>query len=362
MDMAEIFGRVREAAERLHGGLTWWKGEILALLPATLRARLDPPSPRLIVDLTEMPPTILYSAGVETSELARAGDEAALMTLLAPYLRKAETICVRLNSATALKRRLSFPLAARYSLGEILALDLERQSPVDPDEITFDYRVVSQNPVADRVEVELRMVRKSTLKEAQATAGALGLSPIEVEFIDSAGQRDGWVFLIDRDAWRRRRFRAWITPSLLALVAVLLIQLASAGLVRKDAELDLALATEGRLRAEAGDIIKLETEAQRLEARQGFLEARKSALLFTVILAEVTRRLPDDSSVFELGYDGKAVRLRGVSRSASGLIAAIDGSPLFSGAEFRAPVTQGVHKGEERFDISFDVKVKGTTP
>lgn len=366
MDIAEISGRVQEAAERLHGGWAWWKGEMLALLPAALRVRLDPPSSRLIVDLTETPPAIRYFTGAETTELVRAGDEAqdetAPMTLLAPYLRKAETICVRLSSAAVLKRRLSFPAAARYSLGEILALDLERQSPVDPGEIVFDYRIVSRNPAADRIEVELRMIRKLVLGEAQVAAGMFGLSPIEAEFVDAAGQGDGWTFLLDRAASRRQRLRTLITPALSALVAVLLILLASAGLTRKDGELDLVIATEARLRAEAGGVLKLETEAQRLEARQGFLEARKSAPLFTVILAEVTLRLPDDSSVFELGYDGKAVRLRGVSRSASGLIAAIDGSPLFSGAEFRAPVTRGMHKGEERFDISFDIKVKGTTP
>jgi Tfp pilus assembly protein PilN len=74
-----------------------------------------------------------------------------------------------------------------------------------------------------------------------------------------------------------------------------------------------------------------------------------------VILAAITRALPDGTWLYSLDYDGETVQLQGYSTNAAALVAIFDGSALFRDAAFRAPMTQGPAPGLQQFDLSMNV-------
>ena len=101
----------------------------------------------------------------------------------------------------------------------------------------------------------------------------------------------------------------------------------------------------------------LQKEAAELTERSKFLSIKKRALPTIRLLDELSRTIPDDSWLYEIQLNGKDVRIFGFSPSASGLIGLLDGSAVFTNAQFRSPVTQGPRRGTERFDLSFILRL-----
>lgn len=89
-------------------------------------------------------------------------------------------------------------------------------------------------------------------------------------------------------------------------------------------------------------------------AERGASDTQKRRPLFISTLAELSRILPDDTSIDHLQMVRNEVRIQGYSRSASHLIAEIQASHLFSKPHFEAPLTsEGANT--QRFDLSFGV-------
>src|SRR5258705_6173079 len=90
---------------------------------------------------------------------------------------RAET-SVFLSPGEALRRIVHLPLAAGANLREILRHEVDRQSPIDPDQIYFDYSVRQRDKAANRLEVELRIVKRESIARAIALCRSLGLEPV----------------------------------------------------------------------------------------------------------------------------------------------------------------------------------------
>jgi general secretion pathway protein L len=108
-------------------------------------------------------------------------------------------------------------------------------------------------------------------------------------------------------------------------------------------------------RTQAAAVEHLQNQLRGLAREQSFLAAQKQQPMLVASLAELSRLLPDGTWISDLQVTGKKVRLQGSSRSASHLIALIDGSSRFANAQFQAPVTRDAQANSERFDLSFEV-------
>jgi general secretion pathway protein L len=79
-----------------------------------------------------------------------------------------------------------------------------------------------------------------------------------------------------------------------------------------------------------------------------------------VLLAEVTRVLPDHTWLTELSWQDGDLRLVGYSQQPTSLIALLEDSELFGGARFGAPVTTDPRVGLERFNIEVGLGEDGS--
>jgi general secretion pathway protein L len=298
----------------------WWVGEIVAMLPARWRAKN-------------------LAAEVVGDELVFSGPPAAHAA-----------VKLHIGAEKILRRTLRLPVAARFRLRGLLAQDLERQSPVDPALVLFTFRILAIERAASQLLVSLILVRREVVEAAVRRVEAAGLRLKDV-FVDGEILRDE-VFSPRRHLGFRRHLAAVVLAGLAVLLVVADLAVRAE---RQGQVLDALNARAARLDAAAAQVESVRDQVESLQTQSGFLAGRRAAPSMGVILAAITRALPDGTWLYSLDYDGETVQLQGYSTNAAALVAIFDGSALFRDAAFRAPMTQGPAPGLQQFDLSMNV-------
>ena len=96
-----------------------------------------------------------------------------------------------LPSATVLRRSLSLPLAAEPRLREVLAFELDRQTPFSADQVSHQGRVLSRDPATQQMQVELLVLPRARLDAELQAIGALAQGLAGVDAIEADGRRLG---------------------------------------------------------------------------------------------------------------------------------------------------------------------------
>lgn len=260
-----------------------------------------------------------------------------------------------LPAADVLRPSVRLPLAKDNILREALKYELEKLSPISPDEVYCDFEITRRDREANTADVALRIIRRDIVDEAWRACGAAELKVSAVRFEGDARPADPGVFPVDRAAalksqWRRNA-TAFVCGGALALFAALLLATYLRGMMILD-NVDDMVSDEG---VRAARVEQLQQRIEHASAQLAFLGRQKRAPLFSAILADVTRALPDGTWIDQFDMNGPRIRISGYSRSASDLIAAFDRSGRFANAQFAAPVTQGAAQGVERFDLTFEI-------
>ena len=265
-------------------------------------------------------------------------------------------VVVQLPAQEVLRRRFELP-AARYStLARAVPFELERLSPIERDKLYYDFVVLrSAKTKKKQSELELRIVKRSTVDSAIALAREAGLRVGEIRFAGDAREAAWRQFPVDRTAWLKLKWREWNVLALAAAAVVLAIAAVFAAYLRGAAAADALSGEVDTAAGRAAVVHRIAHEITDVQAQIEFPLAEKRAPFLVRILSEVTRELPDGTWLTELELDGGKVHIQGFSKSASDVVGDIDRSPLFANAQFMAPL-QSSQNGNERFDLSFDVK------
>jgi general secretion pathway protein L len=347
----------------LHAGWQWWCEEILAVVPDGVRGALAPNDPVVVIDMRNDGVVIKHVDGSETSEVAvlpRASFEAgALHNALTPFLGKAwflrPSFALHVPESFALWKTVSLPLAARRNIGAVLDLDLDRQSPLGRDEVYFDYTVVRTDWQTGQVQVRWRIARRKAIDDAADVCRAAGVPLAIIGFAGDERPAGGGTFPVEPRASALLRIRRWLTPALTALVLLLAIAVTAGAYARNQQAAGMLAQTVAQTRMQAQASAHLQRRIADAREQASFLVQQKQNVMLTRILAETTRILPKGSWLTELQYKDGEVRAVGLSNAAASLIAVFDASPLFSDAQFRAPLVQS-QGGTDQFDLSFRLR------
>jgi general secretion pathway protein L len=303
---------------------------------------------------------LAFGRGNEKELLGRlsVGEEDAarrMREILSTCGIKRRDIVFLLPSDDVLRPTVRLPRASRHTLRRALGYEIERLSPVPPNQLYFDFAAAGREPAANTVEVELRIIRRELIDPAIAMCRAAGVSVGAIRFEGEARPADWRAFPVGRAAALRSEARR-LGPVLLAGAAVvLLIAVLLAAYLRGAAiadDLVDQVSTEG---LRAAQVERLRQRIDRTATQFAFLERQRRTPLFVAILNDVTRTLPDGTWISEFDLHGNRIRIDGYSREASNLIAIFDRSGRFTNAQFAAPVTQGMSGGLERFDLTFEL-------
>jgi general secretion pathway protein L len=74
-----------------------------------------------------------------------------------------------------------------------------------------------------------------------------------------------------------------------------------------------------------------------------------------VILAEITRVVPDQAYLSQLDWRDGTLQLEGLAAAATSLVGLLDSSPMFGAPQFRSPVTPDRRTELERFHVSVEL-------
>lgn len=104
---------------------------------------------------------------------------------------------------------------------------------------------------------------------------------------------------------------------------------------------------------------ELRDELNRRAARVAEVAALRQSLStqrpMSEVLEEISRVVPDTAYLTDLAVKNGEARMVGFSSSASSLIAPVESSPMFDGAEFTSPVVRTPGYDGERFEMKFKV-------
>lgn len=340
----------------------WWVSELAAMIPPSWRAALQMRrSFSVVLDVSEDEVVVGRTkdgAYTELAQLSRGEVDERSIAALAAMLGSPETpaILLRLPTKQVLRRRLGLPKVAPKELGQLLVHEVERQCPLDSRLIYHDHWIVARDKAAHRLEVELRMVRRSVVDDAAGLARRLGFVPGAIVFIGD--DRAAPLFRLPRSglAGKGPRIETVWSVASVTLPAILAAAVIGVALDRNVREMDALDAKVAAAKAQAQVVEGLRREIAKTRDRIEFLPRQKQVPSAAAVLAEVTRLLPDGTWLFEFELNGRELRIRGYSPAASSLVGIFDSASLFANARFRSSLTAGPRSDLERFDLSCDLR------
>lgn len=345
-------GSVGERAKTLlHAFWTWWRGELLALIPGRDPSRRRPADARLALGGGLI--RVLDPDDSNGTAPATPGDTAASLADGPEPVRRIELV---LDTDDCLVRRPTLPRVAAAQASGLLALELAQVTPFSVDEVWWGYRLDEAPGGWRATQAIVRRDQIAPILDAMAEKKIV----VERLVVD---EEDGPVEIAlpaAHEVVRRQRLlnRAFAGLALLAVVA----GAANLGLVRHR-QSALTTELEGRVAAAA---TQARAVRERIAAVTGAIRSyetlrsrRAEHVALTRIMEAAAVRLPDTAWLTETRRSGDELYLGGLARSAPELLAALEASPVFSDASFAAPVTRAPQGDHERFLIRVRLRPDG---
>ena len=337
---------------------TWWFGQLAELLPRELRKSVLDAGDALVIT-----PIGSLSQGIEavTADLRKNGKASTLghfavgaVGLAALPRAAGRATVLRLGEADVLAKNLSLPLAAERELDQVLAFEMDRETPFKPEELYWNYRTTASDRQTGRLSVRLLVLPKASLDPLLTDLAAVGIQPRRVEIAD--GPDRGFYVPLNGDGSHSHP----ASNRLLWPAAVCCAVLAIAAVVTPFVRQEITIASLEREinvnRAAAAEAESLRQEIDRLSGSAGFIESeRDKAGRPLIVLSAATRLLPDDSYLTEMELRQRKVTLSGRSAGAARLIGALAAGGEFRNPGFSAPVTRLEALRAELFTINAEV-------
>lgn len=346
--------------------LEWWGGELAALLPERVRALLVERRDELRVQrqsdgswhLERRPGRGDEDSQVLAADAPTEAWQAAVSRLRGRSETPAELVFL-LDRRAVLDRRLSLPMAAEDNLAQVLAFEMDRQTPFKPDQVRFDHRITRRDPAAKQIWLELLIAPRAVVDSALAPLQSAGLALDTVDALDADGARSGFNLLppeVRAQHSRRDRLVNWV----LALVVVLLCWSAMSVSIRNRERALEALQNEvDKVRVEARHVSALEKELDEAVSGANFLGEKKLVHPIAIdLVRDLTERLPENTSLQRLSLNRGEVQIQGVSAEASALITILQKSALIEGPALQGAITPDQRTQKEQFMIQARAKLK----
>lgn len=351
----------------------WWWSELIGIIPERFRYSRSGYQQHLVLQVVGEAVRVIQCRGSEPQDLALlplVSEELAENRKAAAVLGGAQggssRIILQLHPQQVLRKTVLLPRAAKENLRQVLAFEMDRQTPFRAEQVYYDFRVLDGRTEGAQMQVQLIVVARSVLDTLLDRLVRAGLQPDVVEVQGNHPESTACappVFnLLPEERRQREDFSGLRLNLALGVVAALLLVVSlfipllqmNQAIARLEAEVEKAKAAASEVLAMRGELKK------RLEEAHFLIEKKEQAPPVIDSLAELTRILPDDTWLQNFELKGHTVHIQGESKMASALVGLIEQSEMFRDTTFRSPVTQNPSTGRERFQISAEI-VPGTT-
>lgn len=346
--------------------LHWWRGELVALLPARMRAWLErgPDVLWLSVDSN-----VLDARRVRTGAVLAtiAGDlpvevqRATFSKACAGTDPDDRWLVLVVSADSVLQRRLVMPLAAAADPRRVVGYELDRQTPFRADQVYYDVRVSHESAPAGQVVLELFVAPRAELDPMLERLALMGAHPDAVDVQVAGGGLAGVDLLPPARRPHRvdRRERVnWVLAGACVLLLVLVLGQwlgnRRAALARMQDEVDA-------MRTQATQSEQLRAQLLAAMAASKFLVQRKAdSPPPLVVLNDLTARLPATVwlDTFTLDDSG-GIDIKGEAEHAAALIDTLGSSPILGEPKLQGVIQPDPRTGKERFELAARVHRRG---
>ncbi len=340
----------------------WWGGELRGLLPARWQGLFGGSADWYLLQ-HEGAQWSLRGAGnsLPMTQWNDSDDaliqQAAVTSALKNIDREDLRLALLLPAAAVLRRTLALPLAARDNLQQVMAFEIDRQTPFSAAQVYYAVRELPQPAAPGRVNVELVAVTRGTLDPLLEMLGVLK-TPIDAVDLAVGHDRLGVNLLPSEQTPRRVRPRLRFNLALAAGSAVLLVLVLATWLHNRQAALTQMQDTVESMRGDAQQVTALRQQLQDNAGAAGFLAQRKKNTVSMLgLMQDITERLPVTAWLERFSVDNTGqVGLQGQSVQAAKLLDALKDSKLITDASFQGSIQPDPTTGKERFYLTAQLR------
>lgn len=336
--------------------LSWWGGELATFLPARLREWFVERRDEVLLSRDESGWLLRRSDAPDHVEMlsSEAGAE-ELRALAERMQRSGETmadIVSLLPRGDFLERRLSLPMAAEENLAQVIAFELDRQTPFRADQVRCDFRIARRDPAAKLLYVDVLLAPRTRADDLIAPLAAAGVAVQALDGRDGDGKRLGFNLLPPEARAQRTNSALRLNLILGAVCLVLLVTVMQRSVAGRAQALEALQAEVDIVKVEAKQTAKLgETLAEAVEGAN-FLTSHKQDHPVTInILRELTDRLPKHTALVRLSVNRGEIQIQGNSDEAASLIAILQPSTTLQGPALQGAITPDARTRKEQFLI-----------
>ncbi len=353
--------RVRYAGSPLRRFLRWWGGELAGMLPTRWRALFAEGQARVLyANVGSALELRVEEAGrdmlLASIPLDADADMSARVDAALGANRVERPRWLLLPGGQVLRRQIPLPAAATERLREVVAHELDRQTPFRADQVAYDCRVLSVDAASKIAQVELLVLPKDKLEAALAPLGALSARLSGVDARDAESRPLGCNLLPPERRQPIDRRQLWMT---LGLAAIALVALLFALNQTLDNRHNAVVHLEAEVAARHAQARLVGALAKQLEEASGganfLVQARAAKPPMLAVLADVSARIPDNTWLERFSEQEGQIYLTGLSSDAAGLVAKLQASKLLRSPALSGSVQPDALSKRDRFTLAADL-------
>jgi general secretion pathway protein L len=266
-------------------------------------------------------------------------------------------VALLLPPSAVLRRTVTLPIAARENLAQVMAFEMDRQTPFSVAQVYYAVRELDSSAGEGRIHAELIAITRSSLDPLLARLRALDIA-IDAADLPRGDGRLGINLLGPEQITHRARPRARMNLVLAGVCVLLLALVLGQWLHNRQATLDQMQAQVDGMRADAQQVATLRQQLQDNAGAAGFLAQRKkSSRSMISLLQDVTDRLPDSAWLERFSVDNTGqIGMQGQAKQATKLLDALKDSKLITDASFQGSIQPDPTSGKERFYLTAQVR------
>lgn len=325
---------MQTAIRLLLRGWRWWIDELAGMLPQNWREWLSRGS-HVVAEIED---DRLVYRNEGSNETFTARPRGAVKFLM-PANR-------------VLLRQLELPILPMSDVRRMIALDIDRLTPFQPDQVYFDAEVTARDQESGRQQVTLGILPRETASKFLDYARENNLHPAAIGVAPRNGIGHDFDFLSAmRDAQggsaaQRRSLYWWGAAAVLLILNLALLT------YRDSSRLDeLRQAVEAQ-QAPVAVALRTREKVDRERARRAELLAKKQTSSVLPVLDAVTQAVPQDAWVKRFEWNGRAVHITGYRKTSSDILARLEASPVLHNARSLITEVRNDPDANQQFDMS----------